>query len=324
MNVPDPVAGGKAKAPRRFRAAVRLLLAAVCFPLLVILFIWWLLRARWGLGLRRRSEFRVLPSMDFSNMFNEGTPTVLTGCATEWRAFKDWTPEYLATTLGNQEVEVLVTSGNIMNSYIANDFKVLQFSELIDIIFRKAPSGNLYYMLGKGFGLLRHLRQDLPMPILTDGRTLDESGTGLWIGHKGNLTSLHYDGWHGCLVQLRGKKQVTLYSPDETCNLYQDSPFGMRPYTTTIPSHSKDADSSQFPNVRRARPIEWVLEPGQLLYVPPYWWHEVESLENSISFHVRYLPRRMELGWLLLSTGNLFSMVWFRLVRRPLKYLLDS
>lgn len=309
---------GNPKSRWSYRSVARLFLAVLYFPLLILLYFWWLLRARWGLRTSKRAGLQVLSTMDFSAMFNARSPVVLTDVVTQWPAFTKWTPEYMAATLGNQRVDVFVTSsGNVLPKFVERDYKTVQFDELIDIVFSKPPPGKLYYMTGKGLGVLKHLRQDLGIPDLADGRSLDELGTGLWIGHKGNVTSLHYDGWHGCLVQLWGKKRVTLFSPDDTCNLYQRSPFGGSCWISRVSGNAKDADESRFPNLRRAQGIEWILEPGQLLYIPPYWWHEAESLDNSMSLPLRYLPRKKESVSLMLAAGQLFSMVWTLRVRQP-------
>lgn len=40
-------------------------------------------------------------------------------------------------------------------------------------------------------------------------------------------------------------------------------------------------DLEQYPRYANVSFIEAVLEPGDLLYVPPYWWHHVEALTDS-------------------------------------------
>jgi len=307
---------------RIYRALRRLAVAAICAPLLLASLIWWLLRSRWGLGVRKRHSLRVVPAMDFSKMFDEARPSVLTEVVSQWQAFKTWTPQYLARAIGDCPVQVCITSGNVMGAVTAERYTTIPFDTLVDIVFSTPPGDRLHYMLGKGMDLLGPVRGDLVLPDGGAGRALDEYGTGLWIGHQGNLTALHHDGWHGCLAQLRGKKRVVLYSPEDSCHLGQRSPLSRTPYMTSLPEGRKTIDLEEtHPQLRRAHRIEWTLEPGHLLYIPPYWWHEVESAENSISFLIRYRPRRAESAAFLVSTGNLFSAAWFFLVHRSLDLL---
>src|SRR6185503_10226376 len=90
---------------RVYRALRRLAVAAICAPLLLASLIWWLLRSRWGLGVRKRHSLRVVPAMDFSKMFDEARPSVLTEVVSQWQAFKTWTPQYLARAIGDRPVQ---------------------------------------------------------------------------------------------------------------------------------------------------------------------------------------------------------------------------
>jgi lysine-specific demethylase 8 len=42
-------------------------------------------------------------------------------------------------------------------------------------------------------------------------------------------------------------------------------------------------DVERFPEFGRSNYFECVLQPGQMLYIPPRWWHYVQSLEISFS-----------------------------------------
>jgi hypothetical protein len=40
---------------------------------------------------------------------------------------------------------------------------------------------------------------------------------------QGNITPLHFDLWHGLLVQIVGRKHVIMFDPDDYNNLYPHS-----------------------------------------------------------------------------------------------------
>ncbi len=33
----------------------------------------------------------------------------------------------------------------------------------------------------------------------------------------------------------------------------------------------------------KAKPVEVILEPGEIIYIPPRWWHHVKNMENTIA-----------------------------------------
>ena len=53
------------------------------------------------------------------------------------------------------------------------------------------------------------------------------------------------------------------------------------------------AQRKRFPNVSEATPIEVVLSAGELLYIPPGWWHHVEGMTPTVAV---LLPFDMEVG----------------------------
>ena len=111
------------------------------------------------------------------------------------------------------------------------------------------------------------------------------SSVNVWIGQPHVIAHCHYDGYHNFYAQLYGTKKFTLFSPDEWPGLY--------PYPFLHPSHAQSqvnlsdiTENTKFPLAERVRGLEVVLKPGDLLYIPPLWFHLVESLETSISVNV--------------------------------------
>jgi len=84
------------------------------------------------------------------------------------------------------------------------------------------------------------------------------------------------------LAQVVGRKYIRLYSPDESAALYPGQ--GMLSNTSQV--DLTNVDDQAFPDFAKARYSECILEPGQLLYIPPRWWHFVRSL--SVSFSVSF------------------------------------
>ncbi len=125
---------------------------------------------------------------------------------------------------------------------------------------------------------------------LTERHT-DRQASGIWIGSKGVVTPLHHDAWTGLLFQFSGSKRVLMFPPTERPNLYFTSPFAATDRWSTLPARSSEADPVEFPRYVRANRFEAQLEAGEVLFIPPFWSHEVEALEPNISIPFRFSAR---------------------------------
>lgn len=106
----------------------------------------------------------------------------------------------------------------------------------------------------------------------------------IWLGSTGAHTSCHYDSYgRNVVVQAYGRKRWILFSP-HTPNM---SPTRI-PYEESSVYSERTFFSPNDPNQNRdiseyAYIVD--LEPGDVLIIPPKWWHYVEALENSLSFN---------------------------------------
>ena len=101
----------------------------------------------------------------------------------------------------------------------------------------------------------------------------------IWLGNA-VTTPTHLDEWFniGCVVL--GRRRFTLFPPSQIGNLY----VGPLDYAPTgapmslVQLHAPDFE--RFPRFREAlahaRAAE--LGPGDAMFIPPLWWHNVESL----------------------------------------------
>ena len=101
----------------------------------------------------------------------------------------------------------------------------------------------------------------------------------IFIGPRGAITPLHMDIWetHAWLAQLVGRKRWLLFPPDQRPLLYD---YQVQPC---------QADLEKFPLFRKASPLECTIGPGDVIFVPSGWAHEVISLDATISITHNYL-----------------------------------
>ena len=113
----------------------------------------------------------------------------------------------------------------------------------------------------------------------------------LWIGTAGNITPCHFDRAHGVLCQIRGVKRVYMFSPEDSPNLYPHSGDRSDAHAARVDVNAVfsgdlgllEAQLARFPRLARAQPHVCDLLAGEILYIPPGWWHCVVSIESSIS-----------------------------------------
>ncbi len=101
----------------------------------------------------------------------------------------------------------------------------------------------------------------------------------IWIGHPADVSS-HYDTFDNLACVIGGHRRFTLYAPEHIGKLY----MGPIDHTMAGPPVSLAASAGagragRFPLFESIRDQALVaeLEPGDALYLPKLWWHQVES-----------------------------------------------
>jgi hypothetical protein len=111
----------------------------------------------------------------------------------------------------------------------------------------------------------------------------------LWIGGRGQATSLHEDPWPNFNFQLAGEKRFILFPPEDAWCLYRSAE---RPGEFDVDPLAPDETS--YPDFQRARQQTFTLCAGQFIYIPETWPHQVEylgALAINLSWWGRHAPR---------------------------------
>ena len=103
----------------------------------------------------------------------------------------------------------------------------------------------------------------------------------IWISSEGMITHGHFDQDYNIFVQLIGKKRFTLWLPWQHELMYVFP--RVHPLWHKSRLNFADLDVSKFPGFSHSQAIQVTLGPGDVLYVPPYTWHYVETLSTSVS-----------------------------------------
>lgn len=110
---------------------------------------------------------------------------------------------------------------------------------------------------------------------------LDSVVPRIWIGNA-VVIQTHFDLSSNIACVVAGRRRFTLFPPDQLPNLYV-GPFD---FTLSGPPVSmvslREPDFERYPRFRDALAVAQVAEmnPGDALYIPYAWWHNVESLES--------------------------------------------
>jgi lysine-specific demethylase 8 len=177
----------------------------------------------------------------------------------------------------------------IGGSYVEKDWtqKLMTLADFIDLYVvedgSSKPKG--YLAQTQLFDQIPELQKDIVTPdyCALSGGDEELLIVNAWFGPKGTVSPAHYDPYHNLLSQVVGEKYIKLFSPLFTPHLY---PHQDKLLFNTSQVNVENADLQQFPLYAEANYLECVLSSGEMLYIPPKWWHYVRSL--SISFSVSF------------------------------------
>jgi len=211
-----------------------------------------------------------------------GRPVVLTDLADDWPARTRWTPQYLKERYGDVEVEVQAER-NTDKRYEANKLKLRQrlpLAQFVDRVLEGGPT-NDYYLTANNEALkdarMSALLDDIgTLPTFCDPSRLAAQSS-LWFGPAGTITPLHHDTIMLLHTQIVGRKRWRFISPLDTPRVYNH--VGVFSEVDL-----EQPDLVRHPAIADVKVVEVIVEPGETVFLPLSWWHQVTSLDTCISF----------------------------------------
>lgn len=204
-------------------------------------------------------------------------PCVIAGAIADWPALAKWTPDYLRKVVGDAPVEFQGGRDQAGDFELAKDRhkRVAPFSAYLDLI--ENNPGNDAYVTAYNSAA----NQAAFAPLMADIRPLPSllgPGEGmLWVGPAGTFTPLHFDLTNNLLIQVTGRKRVMLVSPNQARLMAH-----RRHVFSDVHDLEDPACMARQPQAKDVRPYVVTLEPGDMLFIPVGWWHQVRSLDFSV------------------------------------------
>lgn len=204
-------------------------------------------------------------------------PVVIEGAIDGWPAMRRWTPDYLAERVGDAEIEYQGARDGDPDFELHKDRHVRRapFREFIAAIARP-DSGNDAYLTAYNSAANAAALAPLQTDLGRLDRYLTDAPGMLWIGPAGSFTPIHFDLTNNLLVQVTGAKRLQLFPPSEAGRLAHH-----RHVFSEVHDIEDPARLDRYPSGREARRFEVVLGPGDCLFIPVGWFHQVRALSFS-------------------------------------------
>jgi hypothetical protein len=200
-----------------------------------------------------------------------GLPFLMAGVVKRWPLCA-LTPQELRERFG--EVPVRARVGDYVATAFAADRAMQDMSlrEYLDI--SAAPASDLPPYVGNLE--LRELNGMCHWPAYFEKMGPPR----FWLGPARTVTPLHCDYDDNIFAQIWGTKRIFLAPPHHDEFLYTRE---ANPVLFGSPFDPEAPDYEAFPLARQAAIAEVVVEPGDMLYVPAGWYHQVRALSFSLS-----------------------------------------
>lgn len=236
-----------------------------------------------------------------------GVPLVITGGAASWPAVSRWSHAYLQQRIGHVDLAFKASSSNAHPDFRAEGLARMfardqaSFSEFLERIGTgPVPERARYLFTGDERFLLRRrsgqtsidpelqpLLEDVEIPPLFPEDRLHTVWA--WFSGAGVRTWLHYDnnGCHNLNAQITGRKRCALYAPEELRRLHPFPLGGANPAHNCCRVDVERPEAEFGDDLAAATAWHAELGPGDLLFIPAWWFHTFEhlgELNSNVNF----------------------------------------
>eukprot|EP00127_Corallochytrium_limacisporum_P002989 Clim_evm36s144 gene=Clim_evmTU36s144 len=245
-------------------------------------------------------------------------PLIVRGYANsaEWRAFRKWRDsEYLITQSEGQKVTVSVTPNGLADAiteyngkkyFVLPEERQMTVEELLRCLrgLRKTEkSEEIWYAQGQNDCFRNEfsfLADDIPMDIrvMTSALNRQPDNVNIWIGTEKSYTSMHRDFFENWYVVLTGSKTFRLCNPSEAARLSYNR------YPTRQWKRDPLSQKWKLEELQDVKETPWIdettvdrqhsavvtLGPGDALYLPSMWYHNVaqNAIDDDFVIAVNY------------------------------------
>ncbi|KAI0320175.1 Clavaminate synthase-like protein [Amylostereum chailletii] len=260
-------------------------------------------------------RFNTPPSLGIFLRDLRHRPFIMSGYAKEWPAMNEhpWRcMAYMRSVAGLGRVVPVEVGGD----YRKDDWsqQIIPWDAFLDSLEATQEDTLLYLAQHNLFYQFPDLRNDIIVPdyvysapdapvdypAYKPPSNEDALVTNVWLGPKGTVSPAHTDPFFNLYAQVVGRKTVWVAPPSATPSLYPYSPpsdasegKNNTNANATEPSMSNTSRVDVFAVPDDTFPDFWesvvpnamstTLEPGDVLFFPPGWWHAMRSEDLSFS-----------------------------------------
>lgn len=233
-------------------------------------------------------------AIPFDDLIAAQQPAVLEGVAADWplvaegRKSAKAAADYLARFAGDRAVTVFAAPAETGGRFHYDDTATrLNFSasradlrETLTAMLANDDDGALYVGSTDLDQFLPGLRDENDLALSHSDFGHKPPLASIWIGNR-TTTPAHYDISNNLACCIVGRRRFTLFPPDQVANLYP-GPLDPTPAGQVVSMVDMRApDFVRHPRFREALASAQMgeLEPGDVLFYPALWWHQVEAMD---------------------------------------------
>ncbi|GAA3214886.1 cupin-like domain-containing protein [Dactylosporangium siamense] len=195
-----------------------------------------------------------------------------------------WTPEHISERIGEREVPISVADADGAFRYNPDmagglHFEPMQGAKLAAEFRGTTTERKLCMQQMPIESRLPELLPELTVPPYVPADKINDIN--LWMASADSRTPLHYDDMHNIFVQIEGRKRFRLFNPAQFDLLYPGPLNTRSQHLSQVELNAPDLD--RFPKLARAEYWEAVVEPGDMLFMPAFWWHQVSAPDLAVS-----------------------------------------
>lgn len=214
--------------------------------------------------------------------FKKHIPVIIEDRASGFKCMNKWTPEFLKENYGDTIIPL-----------VSPDVKTLERLEHTETTLKEIiecfESGDTtkYARFNDLFYQYPELMDDYDKKWFQKMKL--KTGVGdlfnIFIGAGGTKTALHSACSVNLFTQVYGEKKWTIIPPEYDSIV---NPLVTRTQFFVTELDPENVNEKINPSYDYLQKYECILKPGDMLYMPSCWWHQVTNLSASIGFAYRW------------------------------------